>query len=219
MSDDNENEERISFPQPLTLGGLLELQGFKTEQQAADRWMVRAWAHLLRSVPNVHASLGRDPDHQQELALAEHLAAYSHPPAPRTDEGVRAMLRERSEKCSDSCPGWDVFDSDQYGLHIAACDECVRGSDLPLYDEDVARLPEAKLALADGVVKRIRQSFLRGINRRLLPALRLEVEVRGSGDVEVSTRSGRRVFLGPPSEAIVAVEGMAAMAILLGESR
>jgi hypothetical protein len=79
----------------------------------------------------------------------------------------------------------------------------------------VGRLPEAQLALAADVAKRIRQSFLSSLNRRLPPTLRLEVEVRGNNDIEISTRGGESMFKGPALEAVAAIEGMAAMVLLL----
>ncbi len=64
---------------------------------------------------------------------------------------VRAALRT-IERCSPSCPGWGIFESDSRGIEIERCDACChkagggpRGRDLR--DDDLAVLPEAKKAL------------------------------------------------------------------------
>lgn len=181
--------------------------------QGEQRLARAKWAKLLRAIPGVHESLGRDPDHQQELALAELLATYSEPPAPGTVEGIRVMLRDqRPEKCDDACLGWFIGDSDSRGVCIMTCDECVSCNALPLYDEDVEQLPEAQLKLAEEIAEAIRDNFLGGINRLLPPRKRLEVTFHGFGELEIKTLSGETVF-GPGSarEALAAAEAIAAL--------
>lgn len=57
----------------------------------------------------------------------------------------------RSQRCDPSCPGWAVFDGD----NIQRCDECARAArrvvpgNFRILDDEVARLPEAKKALAE----------------------------------------------------------------------
>lgn len=71
-------------------------------------------------------------------------------PAQRT----RGMLAQRSisDRCSDTCQGWDIFDTDR-GFEIESCDECnanARRADLPaVTDADVSLLPEARRALRE----------------------------------------------------------------------
>lgn len=84
---------------------------------------------------------------------------------PKRNAGVgasdltRSVLAARDQldaqtgeaKCDASCPGWAVFDADR-GLEIEACDECNSMADRAgrstVSDDDVARLPQARAALA-----------------------------------------------------------------------
>jgi hypothetical protein len=62
----------------------------------------------------------------------------------KTVAAIRALLGRRRRECEDvDCPGWDVFEAGR-GLEIQRCDACCPDE---LGDDDVARLPEAKLAL------------------------------------------------------------------------
>jgi hypothetical protein len=67
---------------------------------------------------------------------------------------VRAVLagRDIDEKCSDSCPGWAVFDTDR-GSEIQVCDECDAAARrlglATVTDDEVALLPEARQELAE----------------------------------------------------------------------
>lgn len=74
---------------------------------------------------------------------------------PRSLARVRRILARRYERnirCAPKCRGWDVFDSDSYGLEIEACGECnayAKERHRPqLTDDDVALIPEARDELA-----------------------------------------------------------------------
>lgn len=65
---------------------------------------------------------------------------------------VRNILAriKRSDACSDSCPGWAVFDTNR-GFEIQVCDDCMRSlpKAIRLSDDDVAQLPEAQKSLRE----------------------------------------------------------------------
>ncbi len=72
-------------------------------------------------------------------------------PHKKTIAEVREILAmSKYPRCSDTCPGWIVSESDNYGIQVETCDECM--SALPkairLTDAEVAQLPEAKAELA-----------------------------------------------------------------------
>lgn len=74
----------------------------------------------------------------------------------RTPAEVRALLRarRRSTKCDPRCRGYDVFDSDKYGLEIEACGECnynQPGRHLKVDDDECAQLPYARRLLARAI--------------------------------------------------------------------
>ncbi len=70
---------------------------------------------------------------------------------------VRAVLASLSphERCHEACPGWIVSHVDREpGIEIEVCDDCANARErrklgARLYDEDVARLPEARRALRE----------------------------------------------------------------------
>ena len=69
---------------------------------------------------------------------------------PRSLTAVRVILALRQERCAPNCPGWFVATPDNRGPEVQRCDECVATNNLGDYltDDDVAQLPEARVALA-----------------------------------------------------------------------
>ncbi len=70
---------------------------------------------------------------------------------------VRAVLASLPphERCHETCPGWIVSHVDRApGIEIEVCDDCASARErlkfgARLYDEDVAKLPEARRALRE----------------------------------------------------------------------
>lgn len=77
--------------------------------------------------------------------------------APRPLREVRTRLawlaaQPKVDRCSPTCAGWFVADRDSLGdSKIQRCDECWSGRPDPLHDADVARLPEARIALREAI--------------------------------------------------------------------
>lgn len=46
--------------------------------------------------------------------------------------------------CCDDCPGWCLSEDGDGVSRIERCDECWRGHDATVTDDDAAALPEAK---------------------------------------------------------------------------
>lgn len=70
---------------------------------------------------------------------------------------ARTKLRKHTERCSNTCKGWDVFHTGS-GFEIETCDDCwigVEGSDR-LNDDEAAFLPEAIEALKAEVIRHAR---------------------------------------------------------------
>jgi hypothetical protein len=60
-----------------------------------------------------------------------------------------SAAKKKWEPCAKGCPGWFVSETnDERGLLIVRCDECARFE----WDDDAAKLPEARRALAAALV-------------------------------------------------------------------
>lgn len=69
--------------------------------------------------------------------------------AARRADILRALLARRGVRCHPTCAGWFI---NSERAEIQVCDECMaaNGLDVDVDDDDVAELPEAQIALADG---------------------------------------------------------------------
>jgi hypothetical protein len=68
-------------------------------------------------------------------------------------ERTRAILAARTEPCGDDCPGWLICNQATHP-EIQTCIECFPGKGGPT-DTEVARLPEAYIALARALAEPI----------------------------------------------------------------
>lgn len=81
----------------------------------------------------------------------------------KTVAEVREILAgptpKNARKCTPSCSGWDVFETDR-GLEVQACDDCnrLRAPALRLSDDDVAQLPEAQKALREAAAAELEEN-------------------------------------------------------------
>lgn len=179
---------------------------------SATAYRKQHWLLWLQATPNLHASLGRDPEHQQEHALAEILAERGLPPGPQSRAETQATLNRRIVKCDDGCRGWFV---DHERFVVVTCDECRTLNHLHLHDEDVARLSVAQRELADVVYKMVAKHKVQVINQHLTRAVanrRVVVHINAE-NLTITMRGPNKQELqlcdALPLEAVAYLDGMA----------
>ena len=116
---------------------------------------------VWKAVVEVRASLRKadwveeadeEPDEEGDEPQKEEEPKPTEPREPYSVEKVQQMLDDRKDRCSPGCRGWDLFGGKR-GLEIQTCDECRTSNALDLDDDDVAELPEAKIALDQAIAK------------------------------------------------------------------